>query len=222
MGQGQHFDRREVVIRLTVERLTSYLEKTDRDEKAALRLYDWNIRVSGALLEDIGRIEILFRNSVDLALVDYGASAGRRREWYQQNRLFTPKGHKDIEKARERARRSAGPERRGKVIAELNFGFWNFLCSQHYLTSLWVPALAGVFPQHPGAPDPRAVRPDVHNRMNRLNKLRNRIAHHEPIHNRDLGGDRQALVEVAGWICTDTTKWIVARSRTREILGQRP
>ncbi len=68
LGQGQHFDRRGVVIRLTVERLTSYLVRTDRDEKAALRLYDWNIRVSGALLEDIGGLEVLFRNSVDRAL----------------------------------------------------------------------------------------------------------------------------------------------------------
>ena len=29
----------------------------DHDEKAALRLYDWNIRVSAAMREDIGRLE---------------------------------------------------------------------------------------------------------------------------------------------------------------------
>ena len=221
LGQGQHFDRRGVVIRLTVERLTSYLVRTDRDEKAALRLYDWNIGVSGALLEDIGRLEVLFHNSVDRSLVDYSERKGRRTEWYEHDRLFTPEGRNDINNARKHARRAGKPERRGKVIAELSFGFWKYLCSQSYLTSLWVPALTGVFPQHPDAPDPRAVRPDVHDRMTRLHKLRNRIAHHEPIHNRDLGGDWQALVQIAGWICPDTTKWIVARTGVACCLARR-
>ena len=51
--------------------------------------------------------------------------------------------------ARARATKGGGSERRGKVIAEFNFGFWRFLCSAGYLTSLWVPALCGAFPHHP-------------------------------------------------------------------------
>ena len=80
--------------------------------------------------------------------------------------------------------RAGGLEHRGKVIAGFSFGFWKYLCARHYLTSLWVDALAGAFPQHPSGPDPRSVRSDVHNRMTRVHKLRNRVAHHEPIHNR--------------------------------------
>jgi len=221
LGQGQHFDHREVITRLTVERLSSYLERTDRDEHAALRLYDWNIRASGALIEDICRLEVLFRNSVDMKLADHCQRRGWRTEWYLHDRWFTPEGLSDIKEARHRARRAGGIERRGKVIAEFSFGFWKFLCARHYLTSLWVPALGGAFPLHPSGPDPRAVRSDVHNRMTRVHKLRNRVAHHEPIHNRDLAGDWQALVEIAGWICPDTRNWIVAHSRTMEILAQR-
>lgn len=70
-------------------------------------------------------------------------------------------------------------------------------------------------------PAPSSVRSDVHNRMARLHRPRNRVAHHEPIHNRDLASDWQALVAIAGWICPDTRKWIVASSRTMKILTQR-
>ena len=42
------------------------------------------------------------------------------------------------------------------MIAELNFRFWRYLCTQPYLTSLWVPVLAAAFPNHPTPRDPRA------------------------------------------------------------------
>ncbi|GGQ47929.1 hypothetical protein ACFFKE_08505 [Streptomyces mutabilis] len=37
---------------------------------------------------------------------------------------------------------------RGKVIAELSFGFWRFLLARQYKTNLW-PDLAGAFPYAP-------------------------------------------------------------------------
>ncbi|WP_420612529.1 hypothetical protein [Candidatus Spongiisocius sp.] len=40
--------------------------------------------------------------------------------------------------------------------------------------------------------------------MQRLHFLRNRIAHHEPIYRRNLARDYRQLLEVVGWICSDS------------------
>jgi hypothetical protein len=69
--------------------------------------------------------------------------------------------------------------RPGKVISELNFGFWRFLTSDRYEQSLWGPALDHGFTA-PGA-TVRARRRAVEDRLAPLHLLRNRIAHCEPI-----------------------------------------
>lgn len=50
----------------------------------------------------------------------------------------------------------------------------------------------------------------------------NRIAHHEPIHRRDLRRDFDNLTELAGWICADTQTWITIQSRSDAVLRDRP
>jgi hypothetical protein len=142
--------------------------------------------------------------------------------WYRRRQLFPGRhGYRawsDIEAARQRAtRRGKRAEIHGKVIAELNFGFWRFLCTAPYLTSLWVPALTTALPHHPNAGKPRQVRADVEDRMQRLQFLRNRIAHHEPIHHRNLARDHAEMLELVGWICPESHAWVDALTRTRDV-----
>ena len=76
----------------------------------------------------------------------------------------------------------AGAETPGRVVAELPLGFWRFLLTSHYERSLWLTCLREAFPGIQG----RGMRRDVHDAIRDLHVLRNRIAHHEPIHNRPL------------------------------------
>jgi hypothetical protein len=124
--------------------------------------------------------------------------------------------------ARARARRAGRSEEHGKVVAELSFGFWRYLCTRPYQTSLWVPALVTALPHHPAAGDPRVIRREVEHRMQQLHFLRNRIAHHEPIHQRNLGRDHGYVLDVAAWICPDTRDWIAGSSRCLSLLARRP
>ena len=80
-----------IASRLTHDRLGSYLATTGHDLDAALRLYDWNIRGSGSFHEDIGRIEVVFRNTIDAALVAYGSSRQWPTVWYRHSQLFPGK-----------------------------------------------------------------------------------------------------------------------------------
>ncbi len=216
-----------IAKRLTTTRLKSYLEATAEDVRAAIALYDWNISAASALYEDLGRLEVLFRNTVDEALVKYAAERAWPDVWYQQTQLFprqkASRAREEIAAARKRAIRGGSlREVHGKVIAELSFGFWRYLCEPPYLTSLWVPALASSFPLHPSPGDPRQVRSDVADRMQRLHFLRNRIAHHEPVHRRDLSQDHANLLELSSWICADCCSWIDSSSRTHAVLDARP
>lgn len=216
-----------IADRLTRERLSSYLAASGGDLDQALQLYEWNSLMSGALHEDIGRVEVVLRNALDQALTSYGQQSQWPTPWYQRPALFPGKHGRraldDIRTARDRAtRRGSQPETPGKVVAELTFGFWRFLCTGTYLTSLWVPVLANAFPNHPQQGDPRQVRADVDDRVQRIHFLRNRVAHHEPIHHRDLNRDHAGMLDVVRWICTDTSDWAASTSRSMSVLFSRP
>ena len=221
------FNHQIIADRLTRGRLVSYLGAVNGDIHAAIGLYIWNARVAASFHEDLGCLEVVFRNAVDKALVTHGAAQAWPDVWYRRRRLFAgrqgDRAWKQIEAARKRATsRYPHLEIHGKVIAELSFGFWRFMCTEPYLTSLWVPAVAMAFPQHPSAGDPRRVRADVESGMQRLNFLRNRIAHHEPIHQRDLARDHAGVLELIGWICPECRAWAEAVSRTPGVIGTRP
>ena len=216
----------EIARRLTRERLRSYLASTGGDVEQTIALYDWNAQVGGDLHEDIGRLEVVFRNAIDETLVAYGTAQQWPTVWYGRGQIF-PGRHgaralDDIKVARGRATRRGLPEVHGKVVAELSFGFWRFLCTKPYLTSLWVPALADAFPNHPDHGDPRAVRQGVDDRIQRVHFLRNRVAHHEPVHHRDLRRDLDSIAELADWISTDARDWIVGASRGADVISRRP
>jgi hypothetical protein len=74
-----------------------------------------------------------------------------------------------------------------------------------YEKTLWVPHLSKAFPQI-AKPD----RVQIFDRFEAIRKLRNRIAHHEPIFNRNLKQDYDELLDTIGWFCPVTQRWVDA------------
>ena len=62
----------------------------------------------------------------------------------------------------------------------------------------------------------------VHDDVDKLRMLRNRIAHHEAIFIRDHEGDHERILRVAGWLYADLPDWIAHHSRCAEIIAQKP
>src|SRR6266545_7208644 len=148
-----------------------------------------------------------------------GGTQARGRSWFDAAPL-DERGREDVARARERAtRRGRDVEVHGKVIAELSVGFWRYLVASRYLTSLWIPALHAAFPA--GAEDLRRRRGDVEGLLQRLAFVRNRAAHHEPIHRRDLNRDLAAAVELTGWICPDAAASVAVKSPLRQLAQDR-
>jgi len=210
-------ESRALVLRryLSPERLAPYEQATGGLE-AAQELYGWNLAVSGAFYEVLGAFEVTLRNALHAQLTAWhGERAG---DWYcDPRRVLSEKSREDVQAARDRVRRLNGPETPGRVIAELGFGLWRFLLASQYERTLWTPHLRHAFPH---------LRPQsrrkVHDRVARLNRLRNRVAHHEPIHGRDLAGDHAVLLVVAEWIHPTVADWIAGLSRVPALLASRP
>ncbi|MDE0578382.1 MAG: hypothetical protein OXI29_00800 [bacterium] len=213
--------------RLGVDRLRSYLEDCDDDLELALTLYAWNGQIAAAFLEDLGRLEVVLRNRFNEALTALVSSSGLPEPWFGHKRLFP--GHHgnrtrdDLTKAKMRATKNGRtPVDQDRVIAEFGFGFWRFLCAPRHLTSLWSPALASQFPNHPTPVNAIQIRADVESRMDRLHFLRNRVAHHNPIHRRELAIDAAMILELAQWMCLDTHAWMTGHTRIPSVLASRP
>ena len=91
----------------------------------------------------------------------------------------------------------------GRLIAELQFGFWSGLFSTHYGNApggrqrLWPRLLPLAFPH---MPHNDRTRENVADRLQHIRKLRNRVFHHEPLWQRKLGKDMALILETIGWI----------------------
>lgn len=129
-------DVARIAATLSRERFAPYLRATGGDLHAAVRLYEWNLAASGALYEALGILEVVLRNALSVQLgVHHGALAG---QWFDDPLgVLSDLAHDDIAAARNRVRKLRRPETPGRVVAELNFGFWKFLLAKRYEATLW-------------------------------------------------------------------------------------
>lgn len=65
-------------------------------------------------------------------------------------------------------------------------------------------------------------REEAHREIREINLLRNRIAHHEPIHTRDYIADHDRIIKVIGWISADTRMWVEDASRVLATTMDKP
>lgn len=204
--------------RLSPERFGPYEGACALDVDLAVALYEWNAQISGAFHEILGLLEVMLRNAVHDQLTVWHSRVGRDGHWYDDPaRILEPPRRRDIADAGSRLRRDGKAESPGRIVAELNFGFWRYLLTRRYEATLWTPALRHAFPHlRP------ARRGDLYVPVNDLVRLRNRIAHHEPIHNRPLATLHGDVLRVARYLDPAVEGWIRARSRVPDLLVRRP
>lgn len=210
---------------LSAPRFQTYLTEVSGDRQQALDLYEWNTAMAAAILHDLAHVEVAVRNAYNDALVArqpgavhwtsdelryfpvrwQTANNGRR---YDENE--TPRDQ--IAYARRSAGRAALP---GKVVAELMFSFWRYLSISAREVPLWRPYL-----HHGFLPGTSRVAVDAP--MSRLHRLRNRVAHHEPLLRQNLSARRQDVADLLGRISPDLERYVVTQSSWAAVESQRP
>lgn len=207
-----------MVALLTVDRLQSYLIARGDDIEGALNLYRWNTEISSALFSTLSDVEIAFRNSIDREIQDMNVTLGNQDSWFDSPSVIMPAyRRKNLERARASLAVGGKSITHSNIVSELSFGFWRSFLTKQYKDTLWRKALRFAFPHSPSR------QPEyIFTRVRHLHVLRNRIAHHEPIHNRDIARDYQTCIEVLNAISPIIAAWSAENSRVLEVLAEKP
>ncbi|MFD6219992.1 hypothetical protein [Nocardia asteroides] len=204
---------------LSAPRAQTYISATGGDLTRAMALYSWNARIAAALMVPFHFAEIATRNAVSDALT---ATYGPRWPWDStfEHSLPGPGGgaynpRRDLTRAR------SGQRTTGKVVAELKFAFWQSMFTARHDVRIWDNHIHALFPST-SVHTVGQLRGRIYTDLDSIRKLRNRVAHHEPIFSRNLAGDLTRLLDLVELRCADTAAWLRAMEEVSAILPQRP
>ncbi|MFE7075331.1 hypothetical protein ACFU96_35085 [Streptomyces sp. NPDC057620] len=198
-----------------------YLRAAGGDPEATMRLYRWNVEASEALYVPLHYVELAVRNALDGCLaLKYG-----RPDWWSvapldaggQGQIVKARSkceEKEVKRARKQQRRRR-PVTVNDVVTELTFGFWATLLVSRYDRVFWVPTLHKAFPYYTGRRDA------LYDDLWALVGLRNRVMHHEPIHEEDLDADHARIYRVLEALGSDLAKEVREMDRFRSVLDGR-
>jgi len=190
---------------LSEPRFATYLRHCKNNKSDALALYKWNLQVSSAFITPLHLLEISTRNAVVEAL-----NSVHSQNWPWNNGFirsltdpvngYSPKQDLKLVSQREPTV--------GKVVAELKFIFWERMFTSRFDERLWKNNIKNIFPNTPQHLQTHEIRSQIYHDIFTIRKLRNRIAHHEPIFSRTLDDDLNKMLRLIRWRNATAAKWI--------------
>lgn len=181
-----------------------------------LQIYIWNAQVSGAFIPSLQICEVAIRNGIANAIL---RQFGAQWPWDPGFERTLPTNRKvNLQEARANIPFGAT----GKVIAELKFIFWCSMFTQRYDVHLWNRHLRTEFPGLPPQLTVANARAMLHQDMEKLRLLRNRIAHHEPIFHHPLADHQQRIARLIGYRCDETQRWHAQWQTLTMVLAAKP
>lgn len=182
---------------LSIERVNTYLRLADGNKQKAADLYIENLKQCQFLYAKLHWLEIGLRNAINRQLSQkYG------NEWYNNPHIgLFEKEQSQLQKAKESLNRNRKNLTNGNMIAEINFGLWVNLFNSPY-ENLWRQCLRKAFTPQTG----KLERNQLSKNLHPILKLRNRIAHYEPILDYDLPKMQQDIIDIVRLIEPNITK----------------
>lgn len=226
---------------LSTNRFNTYLKAANKNKNKAIYLYTLNTAISGEFYGPLQTLEVTLRNSLHEKL-----SQCYSTEWYDNPNAKLDKRCKElvennrrdlIEKNNKKKKKlkKNNPITPPDMIANFSFGFWVSLLSKgggltddpkgpkaEYKVTLWMPALCEAFPHGKSI-----NRKYIHQSLDALRLLRNRIAHHEPIFNQKISGKSlkelyDDILKITESISPQMKNWIVENNRVKEMIALIP
>lgn len=169
---------------LSPERLKRYLDACNNDTRKAMTLYRYNLRLSQEMFTILSCFEVTLRNAIDLRL---RLSLGD--DWlmdsFQVGGIFdTPRLARTANIVRggyRRLQEMGKPYSHVGLLSEMEFGVWKHMFSREQFAATGR-CLLSIFPNKPtSTPSIQYNHTFMFNELDKVNTLRNRIAHHEPV-----------------------------------------
>lgn len=185
---------------LSADRFSTYLLWAEGDVALGERLYTYNVQLSADCYGSLHMLEVALRNKVDEALtLAYGAgwlySHAVLSDTYQQGCVTS--AHQTLLRGGKAATHS-------QMVAELSFGFWSSVFGRSS-NHLWI-TLRPIFQIQ------SLKRATVSQKLRDLRRLRNRIAHYEPILAQPIAALHQDILNLTAWLSVDAAAWITTHS----------
>jgi hypothetical protein len=193
-----------IVRKISEARFSAYLAEVDDNEANALELYRWNAAMASAMFELAGHVEVVLRNTVDVALREAWGEDERRIPWFMlrlpsvDTRLRVPEW-RDIDVDRDAA------------LARLTMGFWAKLIQVKHVWEELEPAMV------PGCDHKELI-----DRTDRVHELRNSLAHHGSMLDVDVLAELENLLSLADLIGPDVRPWLMSLERVTSVYRSRP
>lgn len=198
--------RSELEFCFSRERLHSFFLKYPDDDSKGAYLYIANKQLSESFYVSLSVLEVSLRNSIDKSF----RRRYNRRDWYEffkTNDTLESLYHRDIITAKRKLSKNRKPFTAGRIIAELNFGFWTKLFNDEYEMELWKP-LSLAFPY---MPKKIRQRNRIKSPLNLIRKkIRNRVYHYEPIIFKidELEDHHSDICQLIHWIDPKINNWL--------------
>ena len=160
-----------------------------------LARYLLNMALCESLYSPLQFAEIALRNAIHSCLTARCGMAS----WYDAVPALPAWQQKQLDEARQKLRTHGKPITPGRMVAELQFGFWTgFFNKSHGGTGLGHALASQAFAHAPG---PEQDMKKLDTLWTRIRVLRNRVFHHKRIiHWKDLDEQHAAILRVIGWI----------------------
>jgi hypothetical protein len=205
---------------ISAARFAKYRAAARGNVDQAARLYMWNARLSSAYWPAIALLEVSIRNALNdrlCARLNCSPATG----WHSDALSDRPRIHL-VERDRDKLKKSietfhrrqgGGPGQRAEptgddVVGGTSLGLWVALCGEgsprqdpryNYHRNLWRPGLFRAFPGYEG-PSPADKPGPIRDALREFERLRNRIAHHEPIYMLNHTHQAENIEVLGSWI----------------------
>ena len=227
-------DKHRLEAMLGSARFQKYYEAAAQDVDRAVDLYRWNTRLAGEFHAQLSYFEILLRNAMDSALRDWNFQECGHRDWCVERQtagLLYEMMSTPLRQARKRALRES--KRRGlrtgvshdDILAQLTMGNWSNLLGEalpvHKSNAkvLWKVGLHRAFPN---ASSDDQSRKDIGRKVERLTRLRNRVAHQENLLKTNVRSRLHDMLSVLSAIDASYPEWVMKGSQVRKTVREDP
>ncbi|MER1884581.1 Abi family protein [Proteus mirabilis] len=201
---------KSIIKTLSNSRLSTYKQPhlCDVSDEQSLGLYVWNKQLSGLFYPVLQVLEVSLRNAINNAYIEYHEQLVEAnyqpQDWAKEKAKIdqfwfsnsytnqnNSKGFQQIVKAKKDLVREGKAITPDNLIAKLTFGFWVHLTDKNHRSSqslanppiieLWPKLNNFVFPYAKDLNGTSLSINHISSNLFEINRLRNRIAHHEPI-----------------------------------------
>lgn len=167
----------------SLDRIESFIYSSDDTIDDIIERYQDNIKISQALYPELATLEVILRNSINAALCKHISESWLEDE-IAKNTLLEENDYNLLISAYNTTKKECLSSKKeltsGRVIANLNFGFWTNLCMKKYNSKIWnkIYFFKGIFVNYPSKTQAIGV---ISQKLYAIRKLRNRVFHYEQI-----------------------------------------